>query len=528
MGIRVISADVAIIGSGAGGSTLAYGLRDSGARVVVVERGEHLPREPQNWDVDAVFRAKRYRTSETWDDLDAGSRGKWRLGRAEVGSIAPGVHYVVGGNSKMWGAALPRFAPSDFEEVVHAEGVSPAWPFGYDDLEPYYEQAEALFGVHGGTDWGVPPRLRPLRPAVGHEPAIALLVTDLERQGLHPYDLPVGIDFHPGGRCIRCATCDGFPCMVDAKNDAEIAALRPALATGNVELITGVRIDRLETASDGSRVTRAHGVSDRGEVAVDAARYVVAGGAVNSAALLLRSASAASPDGLANRSGLVGRNYMHHLTSAIMAVDPRRRNPTRFQKSFGINDWYAGAPDYPYPMGNVQGVNKLQPGMLAAAGRRAPDWLLRYLTNHSVDLWAQSEDLPSTDNRVEVTGDRIGIRYRAINRSAHDALLSRTRAALRRAGFPLVVIERMGIATNSHQCGTCRAGVDPKTSVLNPDCRAHDVENLWVVDSSFMPSSAALNPGLTIVANAMRVADREFCGLRGGSARDSSEQKGAP
>ncbi len=282
--------------------------------------------------------------------------------------------------------------------------------------------------------------------------------------------------------------------------------MRPALATGRVALGTGVRIERLETSGDGTRVVRALGTAADGPVAVSAARFVVACGAVNSAALLLGSASASHPGGLANASGLVGRNYMHHVTSAVMAVDPRRTNPTRFQKSFGFNDWYHGDDAYPYPMGNVQGVNKLQPGMLAAAKRWIPAPVGRFLTAHSVDLWAQTEDLPDADNRVLLRGDRIGIRYRKTNADAHEQLLARLRRALRRAGFPLVLIERMGIATNSHQCGTCRAGADRASSVLDPLCRAHDVENLWVVDSAFMPSSAAMNPGLTISANAVRVA----------------------
>jgi choline dehydrogenase-like flavoprotein len=499
--MRRIGADIAIIGSGPGGATMAWALRQSGAQVVVIERGGYLPHEQENWDVSAVFGARRYRTSETWDDLDGGS-------------IAPGVHYFVGGNSKLWGAALPRFMPSDFEQQTHVSGVSPAWPYSYAELEPYYEEAERLYGVHGSADWGTPARRVPLLPPVGHEPAIARVVDAFRRQGLHPYDLPVGIDLGAGGRCIRCATCDGFPCMIDAKNDAEIAALRPALSSESVELVTGVRVDRLVCRGDGSRVACARGVSADGDVEVAAERFVVAAGAVNSAALLLRSSSADHPRGLANSSDMLGRNYMHHVTSAVMAVDPRRRNPTRFQKSFGINDWYRGDADFRHPMGNVQGVNKIQPGMLAAAKHGIPGPVTRFLTSHSLDLWVQSEDLPDPDNRVVIRNGRIGIRYRKNNVEAHEALLDRTRTALRRAGFPLVLIERMGIATNSHQCGTCRANGDAHDSVLDATCRTHDVENLWVVDSSFMPSSAALNPGLTIAANALRVADRAFLNTR--------------
>jgi choline dehydrogenase-like flavoprotein len=492
-----LEADVAIVGSGPGGATLAWALRDSGAQVLLIERGDYLPREWENWDTESVFVRHRYRTTETWDDADGGV-------------IHPGLHYFVGGNSKLWGAALPRFMPSDFAETRHSDGISPAWPFGYEDLEPYYERAEELYGVHGDVDWGAPARRNALLPALEHEPALADLATRLEAQGLHPFHLPVGVDRHPGGRCVRCRTCDSYPCMIDAKNDADVRAARPAVQSPTVTLATGLRIDRLQTSADGSRVERANGVRGGEEVEVRASSFVVACGAANTAALLLRSADAAHPDGVANSSGQVGRNYMHHVMSAVMAVDPRRRVTTRYQKTISLNDYYERGRSQPYGLGNVQGVAKLQPGMLVAAKRGVPRAVLKYMTDHSVDLWAQTEDLPDPENRITLRGDRIVHRYRKNNVAAHEALLREVRRMLRRAGFPLVFVQRMGIATNSHQCGTCRAGHDPATSVLDADCRAHDVENLHVVDSSFFPSSAALNPGLTIAANALRVADRAF------------------
>jgi choline dehydrogenase-like flavoprotein len=492
-----LEADIAIVGSGPGGGTLAWALRDSGAEVLLIERGDYLPREWENWDTESVFGRHRYRTTETWDDADGGV-------------IHPGLHYFVGGNSKLWGAALPRFMPSDFAETRQSDGTSPAWPFAYEDLEPYYERAEELYGVHGDADWGAPPRRNALLPALEHEPALADLATRLQAQGLHPFHLPIGVDRHPGGRCVRCRTCDSYPCMIDAKNDADVRAVRPAVQSPTVTLATGLRIDRLQTSADGSRIERAHGVRGDEEVEVRASSFVVACGAANSAALLLRSADAAHPDGVANSSGQVGRNYMHHVTSAVMAVDPRRAVTTRFQKTIALNDYYERGPSQPYGLGNVQGVAKLQPGMLVAAKRGVPRPVLKYMTDHSVDLWAQTEDLPDPENRITLRGGRIVHRYRKNNVAAHEALLGEVRRMLRRAGFPLVFVQRMGIATNSHQCGTCRAGHDPANSVLDADCRAHDVENLHVVDASFFPSSAALNPGLTIAANALRVAERAF------------------
>jgi choline dehydrogenase-like flavoprotein len=493
-----LEADIAIVGSGPGGATLAWALRDSGAQVLLIERGDYLPREWENWDTESVFTRHRYRTTETWDDADGGV-------------INPGLHYFVGGNSKLWGAALPRFMPSDFTETRQSDGVSPAWPFAYEDLEPYYERAEELYGVHGDPgDWGAPPRRNAILPAVEHEPALADLAVRLEAQGLHPFHLPVGIDRHPGGRCVRCRTCDSYPCMIDAKNDADVRAVRPAVESPTVTLATGLRIDRLQTSADGSRVERAIGVRGDEEVEVRASSFVAACGAANTAALLLRSADPAHPDGVANSSGQVGRNYMHHVASAVMAVDPRRRVTTRYQKTVTLNDYYERGPGVPYGLGNVQGVAKLQPGMLVAARRGVPRPVLKYLTDHSVDLWVQTEDLPDPENRITLRGERIVHRYRKNNVAAHEALLREVRRMLRLAGFPLVFVQRMGIATNSHQCGTCRAGHDSATSVVDADCRAHDVENLHIVDSSFFPSSAALNPGLTIAANALRVSDRAF------------------
>jgi choline dehydrogenase-like flavoprotein len=494
---RQLEADIAIIGSGPGGATLAWSLRESGASVLLIERGDFLPREWENWDPESVHVRKRYRTTETWDNADGGV-------------IHPGLHYYVGGNSKMWGAALPRFMPRDFERTRHADGDSPEWPFSYADIEPYYERAEELYGVHGDpADWGAPPRRNAILPAVEHEPAIADLIAKLEAQGLHPFHLPVGIDRHSGGRCVRCDTCDSYPCMIDAKNDADVRVVRPALESPSVTLATGVCVERLETAGDGSRITSARGRTAEGEqVEIRAATFAVACGAANSAALLLRSANAVHPNGVANSSGHVGRNYMHHVTSAVMAVDPRRRVTTRFQKTISLNDFYGRGREQPYPLGNIQGLIKLRPGMLVAARRGVPRSVLRFLTDHSVDLWVQTEDLPDPENRVTLRGDRIVHRYRKNNRGAHEALLSETRRMLRRAGYPLVFVEQMGIETNSHQCGTCRAGTDPGESVVDANCRAHDVENLYVVDASFFPSSAALNPGLTIAANALRVADQ--------------------
>ncbi|MDB5074697.1 MAG: putative oxidoreductase [Chloroflexi bacterium] len=491
--------DAIIIGSGAGGSTLAYGLRDSGARVLVIERGDFLPQEAENWSVEAVFEHKRYKPAEKWQDARTG------------GWFQPGVHYFVGGNTKVFGAAFPRFRREDFEALQHYEGVSPAWPISYDDLEPYYAQAERLYRVHGsvGQDPTEPARSSPYPyPPVPHEPYVETLAASLAALGVHPFDLPMGIDLRTGGACIRCKTCDGFPCRVQAKSDAEVCALRPALQTGQVHLLTRAFARRLLTDTTGTRVLAVE-IDHRGAVVnIQAPTIIISCGAVNSAALLLRSATEKHPAGLANSSGLVGRNYMVHNNTAMTAVHPVRRNDTMFQKTFAINDFYLGSDDWPHPMGNIQLLGKLQAGMLSASGRMVPRPLLQWIASRSVDFWIMSEDLPNPDNRVTVDGKgRIKVHWRPNNTAAHIRLVRNARRLLRNAGYPFIATQRMGIETNSHQCGTLRFGHDPTTSVLDPYCRAHDLENLFVVDGSFFPSSTATNPALTITAQALRVTD---------------------
>jgi choline dehydrogenase-like flavoprotein len=493
-----VNCDVAIIGSGMGGSTLAWALRRSGARVLVVERGDFLPREDANWSPSAVFAEKRYRNAELWEDAGTGR------------SFAPGVHYYVGGNTKVYGACLPRFREQDFGVLEHRDGLSPAWPISYADLEPYYGQAEHLFGVHGspGEDPTEPWRSTDYPyAALAHEPPIAELAGSLRAQGLHPFSMASAVDRREGGRCIRCRTCDGFPCKLDAKGDADVFAMRPALAHGSVRLLTRSYVSRLDTSSDGRAVTDALVERDGAPLRIRARRFVVACGAANSAALLLRSSSGRHRGALANSSGLVGRNYMVHNSTFFMAVDPRRRNPVSFQKTLGLNDWYLSGGRADAPLGNVQMLGKLQGSMLKAARRWLPLPVADYLAAHSVDLYLTTEDLPDPENRVCLGPDsRIRVCWTPNNLGAHRELVRRLARVIRRAGYPIVLTSRMDIATNSHMCGTAVMGNDPRTSVLDPNCRSHDVDNLWIVDSSCFPSSAALNPALTIAANALRVA----------------------
>ena len=495
-------ADVVIVGSGIGGCTLAYALAGTGRSVLVLERGPYLPREADNWSSAAVFTDLKYRTADRWVD--------WR-GRL----FRPEMQYYVGGNSKFYGGVLWRLRPSDFGLSVHVNGESASWPVSYEDLEPYYRQAENVYGVRGsvGVDPTEPAHSAPYQhAALEHEPPMARLASRLGQQGLHPFQPPIAIGFGDGGPCIRCQTCDGFPCRIDAKGDAEVRCLRPALRAPNVVLQTGTMATRVVTTPAGDRAAGVEVVRDRRRSVVEADTVVVACGAVNSATLLLRSATPAHPNGAGNSSGLVGRNYMQHTCTLLMAVAPLRRNTTKFQKTLAVNDYYYGEPGYPYPMGGWQTIGKVDGPMLATGARRlVPRSLLSQVAGRSTDWLVMSEDVTHPDNRIELTGDgRIRLAWRPTNLDSHRRLVRRARTALRRAGYPLIFHQLLGVESNPHQCGTVRFGSDPATSVLDPSCRSHDISNLFVIDASFFPSSAAVNPALTIAAQALRVADIAF------------------
>lgn len=495
--VETLTADVVVVGSGMGGSTLAYALRDCGLEVLVVERGGFLPREPENSMPEEMHIHGRYKTAEPWIDARSGQR------------FQPGTYYWVGGNTKFYGASLPRFRREDFGEIIHYDGTSPAWPFTYDDLEPYYVQAERLFQVHGTTDEDPtePYHSEPYPyPPLPHEPTIERFSDSLKGQGLHPFHTPNGINLETDAQRRAATTADGCPVESDVKSDAENRALRPALESKDVRLLVEAKITRLLAATDGHTIVAAEADVRGRAVRIEAKQFVISAGAVNSAALLLRSASDQHPDGLGNSSGLLGANYMVHNSTFFVAIDPRRRNTTAWQKTLGINDWYTAGPDNEYPLGNLQMLGKLQAAMIKNARPWAPMWALKMATDRSLDIYLTTEDLPRLDNRVTVTPDDIYVRWRPNNVAPHNELVKRVTKAVRRAGYPIVLTQRMGIETNSHMCGTAVAGHDPRRSVLNARCRSHDVDNLWMVDGSFFPSSAALNPALTIAANALRVA----------------------
>lgn len=494
--------DIVIIGSGAGGGTMARALADSSARVLVLERGGPVPREPENWDPKAVWKDLRYRTTERWLDADGQE-------------FVPYTHYGVGGNTRFWGSVLYRLRREDFQAIEHADGISPAWPIDYETLEPYYEHAEHLYHVHGqhGVDPTEPARGPFPHPPIPHAPGMAALVDGLVRQGLHPSPLPLGL-LRPGerGGCVLCRTCNSFPCQIDAKSDADVCGIRPALEYPNVELWTHAHARRLVTDVTGRRVEAVE-VDRAGEtIRIGASLVVVSSGAVNSPALLLRSGGDKHPDGLANSSGLVGRRYMAHLATMMEGFHPLRPNDTVFQKTVAVNDFYFRGPDVAYPLGHIQSQGRTHGIMAKVVGDTIipgiPLWAYNVWVSRGVDWLAMSEDLPRDENRVMVTPDgRIRLHYTPNNVSAHDRLVHETTRILHRLGFWKVVKHSHKSRNTTHQCGTLCFGTDARRSVLDPMCRTHDVDNLFVVDASFFPSSAAVNPGLTIIAQALRVAD---------------------
>ena len=490
--------DLIIIGSGAGGGTLAHALAPTGARILVIERGSAVPQEEENWNPEAVWKHLRYRTTERWRDADGLD-------------FLPYTHYGIGGNTKFWGSVLFRLRREDFGEMQHADGVSPAWPIDYETLAPYYDRAEQLYHVHGraGIDPTEPPRNPYPYDPIPHARGIASIVDRLQSLGLHPSPLPLGL-IRPGeeGGCQLCNTCNSFPCRIQAKSDAEVCGLRPALQHPNVELWTQSKALRLITDPSGSRIESVE-VERPGEiVTVSASRFVVSCGAVNSAVLLLRSANDKHPDGLANSSGLVGRRYMAHLATMMQGFHPMRKNDTVFQKTVAINDYYLRGPDSPYPLGQIQSQGRTHGVMAKTAVPWIPLWAYDAWVARGVDWLVMSEDLPRDDNRVTVDrAGRIQLHYRPNNETAHRGLVKQMTRILHQLGFWKVMTYSHKTRNTTHQCGTLVFGADPRTSVLDTFCRTHDIGNLFVVDASFFPSSAAVNPGLTIIAQALRVAD---------------------
>lgn len=511
--------DVVIIGSGPAGGTMAAKLAETGKKILLLERGPFLTRERENWESEAVFGEGRYNATDTFYDLDDKP-------------FTPGMHFFVGGNSKVYGAALFRLTPSDFGEINHHGGVSPAWPISYDDLEPYYVQAEHMYWVHGkhGEDpfAGHASRDYAYEP-VKHAPRIQKLSDGLEKLGLHPFHLPIGVNLEqsadgsatPFSACIRCDRVDGFPCLVGAKADSEVVAVRPALAAHpNLTLITGAKVDKLLTDATGRTVTGVRAAMDDGSARTFAGDLVVlSAGSIMSSALLLASANEKHPNGLANSSDVVGRHYMRHNNEALMVIS-KEPNPTQFQKTLSLNDFYGPGEDGELPMGNIQMLGKSDDWQIKGEAPKllswAPNIAYGIAASHSLDFWLAAEDLPLADSRVTIRKDgSIKLAVQPDNNSEalvrlrrkFDSMLDKLEMHSESFSRSLYPHKDMDVSATAHQAGTVRFGTDPATSALDVNCKAHDLDNLYVVDGGFMPSIGAVNPTLTIIANAIRVSE---------------------
>ena len=486
--------DIVIIGSGMGGATLAAALAPSGRRIVILERGKRLENSPEARDDKAIWGRGHYRPKEQW--LDAAGVG-----------FNPGNYYYAGGNSKFYGAVLIRYRAQDFSPLRHMGGTTPGWPLSYAEIEPWYQKAEDLYQVRGtlGQDPSEPTHSgRYNFPPVPDEPAIADLRARLTRAGAHPASLPLGVDIDAwlaGGQ----TPWDAFPNIGSGKMDAESVGLNLALQHPNVTLVTGAMVTRL--VASGGRVERVEFIRGGKAESLSAPVVVLAAGAVNSAVLLLGSADAAHPTGLANGSDQVGRNFMNHNLSAVLALHPFRANRSVYQKTLMVNDWYLTGGPNGEPLGNIQLLGKIS-GPILASDTPMPQALAAWVARHCIDLLAMSEDLPDPDSRVTLKDGQIVLDWRRSNWEAHLALVAKLKALLRRAGYPVLLSKAFDRRTPSHQCGTARMGHDPARSVVDAGCRSHELENLYIVDASVLPTSAAVNPALTIAALALRAAAR--------------------
>jgi choline dehydrogenase-like flavoprotein len=558
--------DAIVIGTGAGGGTLALHLAEAGKSILILERGSFLPQEKLNWDTSAVFLDNRYHTRETWQDKD----GK---------PLHPQQAYFVGGQTKVYGAAMFRMRAEDFGVVLHKGGISPAWPITYADMEPFYCQAEELFHVHG--DLGSAPSVpggygssfdptEPFHsakypyPAFTNEPRMQTIEDDVRKLGIHTFPIPLGLKRNHAdplaSKCVRCDTCDGYPCLVHAKSDADINCIRQIMHFPNVTLMTNSRVTRLLTNSSGTAVTAVeviHTGADAASKDGNAATYragffAVCAGAINSAVILLASANDKHPTGLANRSDQVGRNFMYHQADALLSIGPEG-NEDSYTKTWGTNDFYFkdSDPAYPFPLGQVQPVGSFHHEMMKGdAPLLTPGFVLEKMKQHAVPWWLTTEDLPDPNNRVTLhnttplsvvnaqpgvggahpSGDtgrtnqseqvsdsgpgRIQLSYTPNNVESFNRLKDRWVDVLKKAGHATTSVplhayfkKRIPLEGVGHQNGTCRMGNDSATSVLDAHCKAHDLDNLYVVDASCFVSASAVNPSLTIIANAIRVAE---------------------
>lgn len=502
--------DAIIIGSGIGGAFAALALVRAGQRVLVLERGDWVRRSPENWMPEGVWELTPAYSTESPYELRSGRQ------RSSVAGF-----HCVGGMSVFAGGVAFRFRERDFEPPSEIVGDSGAeWPYGYSELAPFYDVAERVLGVAGctGEDPTEPARAQPYPQRPAPLAALSQRIADSARDlGLSPFRLPLAINYANGARraCIGCLTCDAHACAIEAKNDVSTVVYPELIASGLVlepnTVVAGVEMD-------GSRATKVHAVDAKtgAKRAYRGTRVFFAAGVLATPHLLLSSGlEAYNPGG-----GVVGRYLLRHCNAMTFGFFDRPPNPAgEFHKQLGVHDFYFGDPGGNAPEGKLGCIQQVMAPPAGSLQKRLGKPMTRMLEpaiRRVTGLLSIAEDQPRASNRLSISRnirDRHGLPrmiiehdYSARDLAARRALVEWCRRILRGAGARFSFTHH--IDTFSHAVGTVRAGVDPTSSALDAYCRFRGVDNVYVVDGSFMPTSAAVNPSLTIAANALRTATR--------------------
>lgn len=501
--------DAIVIGSGFGGSMAAKVLVEAGLKVLMLERGGWVARGPHNWEMDGSVDLTPHYFKESPIRVLAGGNKK------VMGSYA-----AVGGPSVFYGGVSFRFRENDFtpsQDIIADSGAE--WPFAYRDLEPYYSKAEQILDV-AGDESGDPTEPfhsegYPQKPS-GLADISRKIEAAAQSLGLHPFRLPLAINYSSNDRsgCINCTTCDTFACAINAKNDLA-AVVIPQLITKGMQLLPNTVVTRLNHQN--GKITSLEAVDSKtGEKhSFTARRFLLSAGSLGSPHLLLASGlNEVNPGG-----ETIGHYLMRHVNAIVFGIFPYVADKeNRFHKQLGINDFYWGHPAISHPRGKLGSLQQLQTPPAGLVENELPFGLgklvspgLKLLTG----LLTIAEDQPQYANYMDIdwqSKDRFGLprlqirhHYSPRDKAALKALTKQARRILRKSGALLHYVHH--IRTFSHAVGTVRMGLNPQTSALDQYCNFRGIDNLFVVDGSFMPTSAGLNPSLTIAANALRVGE---------------------